>query len=112
MSEGTVLEQPSEKHGPVMPVGPRMGACIIRNDLEVRLIQRAWRDDAFKQRLLTDPKAAITEELGVDVLEGVEVEVLEESPKRAFLLLPMHPGKVGVEVPDEELKKVAVSMWT
>lgn len=106
------MAQPMRKHSPLMPLSPRLGACIVRNDLEIQLIRRAWKDEAFKRRLIEDPQAAIKEELGTEVLAGVEVQVLEEDPKKAYLILPMSPAAIQEEVPDEMLDKVAVSVWT
>src|SRR5438132_2333471 len=45
-----------------------------------RLVARAWVDPAFKQRLLSDPKAACTE-LGIDARSLVEFVVLENTEK-------------------------------
>ena len=43
-----------------------------------RLVARAWVDPAFKQRLLSDPKAACAE-LGIDASSLVEFVVLENT---------------------------------
>jgi nitrile hydratase len=45
-----------------------------------RLVARAWVDPAFKQRLLSDPKAACAE-LGIDAQASTEFVVLENSEK-------------------------------
>ncbi len=42
-----------------------------------QLIAKAWSDEGFKARLLADPKVAMTE-VGMDVPEGVEIEVVKE----------------------------------
>jgi len=51
-------------------VGPRNGA---------RIVARAWTDAAFKQRLITDPRAAIAE-LGMPGISGEHVVVVENRP--------------------------------
>ncbi|MBV8885606.1 MAG: NHLP leader peptide family RiPP precursor [Chroococcidiopsidaceae cyanobacterium CP_BM_RX_35] len=95
------------------PTGQKMGKCILRKDLEALLISKAWKDEAFKQALLSDnPKPAISEVIGTEILEGVEVEVLEESPSKVYLVLPMNPASVLSQVSDADLESVAVSMWT
>src|SRR5438309_4827155 len=43
-----------------------------------RLVARAWTDPAFKQRLLSDPKAACAE-MGIDASGLVEFVVLENT---------------------------------
>ena len=45
-----------------------------------RLVARAWVDPAFKQRLLTDPKAACAE-MGIDATSLTEFVVLENTEK-------------------------------
>jgi len=94
------------------PVGPKLGKCIIRNELEVQLIKKSWRDDQFRQALLQDPKTTIQAALGTEVLDGVEVQVFQETPDQVYLVLPMSPASVGGEMSDEELASIAVSMWT
>jgi hypothetical protein len=44
--------------------------------MERRLVQRSLREDAFRQRLLEDPKAAVEKELGVRLPEEVRVVAL------------------------------------
>src|ERR1051326_2022464 len=52
-------------------VGPRNGA---------RVIAKAWADPAYKQRLLTDPTAAIAE-LGYGGQQGEYMVVVENTPQ-------------------------------
>jgi len=68
-----------------------------------QLIAKAWSDEAFKKRLLADPKAAM-KEVGMDAPEGVEIEVVESTQEKAYLVIP--PKPVG-ELSDEDLDKVA-----
>ena len=64
-----------------------------------QLIAKAWSDEAFKTRL----KAAM-KEVGMDAPEGVEIEVIESTHEKAYLVIP--PKPVG-ELSDEDLDKVA-----
>ena len=52
-------------------VGPRNGA---------RIVARAWADPAYRQRLLTNPDAAIAE-LGYGGMQGEHMVVVENTPK-------------------------------
>ena len=52
-------------------IGPRNGA---------RVVARAWVDPAFKQRLLTEPNAALAE-FGYGGRQGEDMLVLENTPK-------------------------------
>ena len=53
------------------------------------LIAKAWEDEAFKQELLSNPKSAIEEALGVSLPEGIEIFVHEQTPTTVHLVLPM-----------------------
>lgn len=53
------------------------------------LLARAWSDPDFKARLIADPKAAM-KELGIGTLD-VDIEVLEASPTKAYLVIPPEP---------------------
>ena len=70
-----------------------------RRDLEAKIVARAWADEAFRERLKADPRAAVAEETGVTVPEAVVIEVLEETPDKAYLVIPSN----RMAVSDEEL---------
>ncbi len=73
-----------------------------------QLIAKAWTDEAFKARLKADPKAAM-KEAGIDAPEGVEIEVVESTQEKAYLVIPPKPD-VG-ELSDEDLDKVAGGLF-
>jgi hypothetical protein len=79
-----------------------------RAEMERKLIQRSLEDSSFRQRLLTDPKAAIEQELGTRLPEGVEVRAVEESAEAVYLVLPSvsRVGEGG-ELSDQDLEAVA-----
>ena len=52
-----------------------------------QLIAKAWTDEGFRAQLMVDPKAAM-KKVGIDVLEGVEIEVIESTQKKACLVIP------------------------
>jgi len=70
-----------------------------------KLIGKAREDEAFKAKLIQDPKAAIKDCLGVAVPDGIEIEVLEEKPDKLYLVLPV--ARDDTELSDEDLVKVA-----
>jgi hypothetical protein len=74
------------------------------------MVAKAWSDPAFKNRLLTDPKAALTA-AGVSIPAGVTVKVVENTDKLVHLVLPTRPNS---ELTDEALDRVAGgdSTWT
>ena len=53
-----------------------------------RLIDKATTDKTFRERLVADPKNTIREELDVTIPAGFDVEVLEDSATKGYLVLP------------------------
>ena len=80
-----------------------------RAEMERRIVQRSIEDEAFRQRLLEDPKAAVEQELGTRLPEEVRVVALEESADTIYLVLPSTPmnGRESVELSDPDLESVA-----
>jgi hypothetical protein len=74
-----------------------------RTELEARLIARAWQDEAFKQQLLADPRAAIAAETGGSIPSGMEIRVVEETATVRYLVLPRNTTQLS----DEELDMTA-----
>ena len=68
-----------------------------------KVVARAWSDDAFKAKLLSDPRAVLAE-YGVEVPPGVTVEVVENTGERLHLVLPVAPEG---ELSEQELERVA-----
>ena len=58
------------------------------DEMRERLLEKVNGDEAFRTRLLSDPKAAIEQETGVPVPAGFTVHVHEESADTAHLVLP------------------------
>lgn len=57
-----------------------------------KIIQLAWEDTAFKERLLASPKEAIQEAFQVSLPEGMELSAVEETSSRLFLVIPTNPA--------------------
>ncbi|HVS13293.1 MAG TPA: NHLP leader peptide family RiPP precursor [Thermoanaerobaculia bacterium] len=76
-----------------------------RRDLVRRLVSRAATDPELRRRLLSSPRAAVEEELGVTLPADLELEVLEETATRIYLVLPL--AGAAPELEDEELAKAA-----
>ena len=68
-----------------------------------QLIAKAWSDEEFKARLLANPKDAMAE-VGMDAPEGVEIEVVESTQEKAYLVIPPKPDG---ELSDDDLDKVS-----
>jgi hypothetical protein len=68
-----------------------------------KVIARAWREPAFKAKLIADPRATL-KEAGVAVPAGVTVKVVENTDTHFHLVLPARPAG---ELSDEALDKAA-----
>jgi hypothetical protein len=85
-----------------------MSEAAGRKQMERRLVERSLADDAFRQHLLTNPKAAVEQELGTRLPEEVQVRAVEETADTIYLVLPSaSPGGGGGELSDQDLEAVA-----
>jgi hypothetical protein len=84
-----------------------MSNPMTRKEIEEKLIIKAWQDDAFKQELLNNTKSVLQKE-GVDLPEGIQVRVIEETPDTCYLVIPVPPNhQNGEELSDAELEAIA-----
>jgi hypothetical protein len=83
-----------------------------RREVELQLIEKAWKDDAFRQALLRDPREAVESELGGKLPPRVQVKVLEESADTFYLVLPANPDRAPAgALTDQQLDAVAGGGW-
>ena len=68
-----------------------------------KVVARAWRDEAFKAQLLSDPAAALSD-AGIDLPAGLTLKVVENTDSLFHLVLPPQPDG---ELDDEALEKIA-----
>ena len=64
---------------------------MTRQQFEARIISKAWKDEAFRKRLLADPKAVMAEELAslhekANLPDNVKVTVMEETADQIYLV--------------------------
>ncbi len=80
-----------------------------RQEMERRLVEKSLENDAFRQKLVEDPKGAVEQELGTRLPEDVRVVTVEETSDTIYLVLPnaSATGGVGAELSDRELESVA-----
>ncbi len=55
-----------------------------------KVIEKACSDESFRERFLADPKAVL-EEYGITVPAGLNVEVVEQTDKLRYVVLPFRP---------------------
>lgn len=72
-----------------MRKGDSMASDVL---LHNQIIQKAWQDPSFKAQLLSNPKAAIQEALGVMIPDHIQLKAVEENSNEFYLVLPPQPS--------------------
>ena len=75
-------------------------------EIETQIRVQAVEDEAFRARLLDNPKAAIEEVTGLVVPESFSVHVHEEGATEFHVVVPPAGGRLS----DEELRSVAAGV--
>ena len=75
-----------------------------RNAL-AKLFAACWKDDALKQRFMSDPKAVLAE-YDMPVPDDMDVKVVENADNCVHITMPMAPDGHH-ELSDEELSAAA-----
>ncbi|KUP21615.1 NHLP leader peptide family RiPP precursor [Paenibacillus sp. DMB5] len=57
-----------------------------------QVIQKAWEDPGFKAKLLTDPKEALREALGINLPDHITLKTVEEGSNEFYLVIPPNPS--------------------
>lgn len=84
-----------------------------RREAEAKIVAKAWADAAFKSALLRNPGETIQQFLkdegyvGADENYNINIEVIEETPDRFVLVLPLNPD--DVELSPEVLDAIGAS---
>jgi hypothetical protein len=81
-------------------------ATLSRQEMEALIVQRAWKDDAFRDEFVSDPKATIEKYSGQKLPAELKVVALAEDDKTIHFVIPPKPANAD-ELSDEELEKVA-----
>jgi hypothetical protein len=73
---------------------PFPGRVIVMSEaiLKNQVIQKAWEDPSFKQKLLTDPKEALREALGIHLPDNITLKTVEEGSNEFYLVIPPSPS--------------------
>lgn len=70
-----------------------------------KLFVACWKDDALRDRFLSDPRAILAE-FGIEVPDGLEVRVVQNDDDIAHVTLPAPPA-AHPNLSDEELSLAA-----
>jgi hypothetical protein len=86
-----------------------MADVMMRDEFEAKVIERAWTDPGFRERLKKDPKKAIEAEFGQKVAADCEIVIVDESQGKVGIVIPMPPPAAakGASLSDQDLAKVA-----
>jgi hypothetical protein len=107
--ELTVLEENENSLYLVIPSGEATSTFETGNDPIAQLIARAANDPALRAEMLADPKAVIARETGMVIPEESNVAVFEQTPNKAYFVLP-RPAQAkdsDRELSADELETVA-----
>ncbi len=90
------------------PATPGELARIAQENMKkwAQLVARAWTDDKLRHRLLDAPEAVLREH-GIDVPAGVEMRVVENTPKVTYLTLPLKPALDVTQLSFNQLAGIA-----
>ncbi|MFM1832569.1 MAG: hypothetical protein RLZZ461_885 [Planctomycetota bacterium] len=69
------------------------------------LFAACWKDDALKARFIADPRTVLAEH-GLDVPQGVEINVVENTADCVYVTIPPRPAGFE-ELSDAELANAA-----
>ncbi|KYC40662.1 hypothetical protein WA1_23750 [Scytonema hofmannii PCC 7110] len=76
--------------------------------LEERIIAKAMNDEAYKQQLMSNPRLIIEQELGRSWPQEVEIEVVQQTKKKVYLVLPPNTDELpNQELSEQQLEAVA-----
>ena len=68
-----------------------------------KIVAKAWADDEYKQRFISDPAAVLREE-GVELPDGMNFKVLEAKENENWIVLPPKPADAySAEMSEERL---------
>ena len=80
-----------------------------RKETEVKIATKSLENLEYRKQLIANPKAVLSQELGQQIPNDITVEVLEETDKKIYLVIP--PTVVDEELSEKQLEAVAGGCW-
>lgn len=88
-----------------MPSAFVQTALQTAEEMRAQLTEKAIVDPEFRQQLVSDPKAAIKQEFGIEVPEAINIVVHESDMSTLYMALP-----AGPELNEEQLEAIAAGL--
>ncbi len=79
---------------------------ITEGTVQEQVMERALKDEAFRQEVISNPRAVLARDYNVHIPETVNIRVLEDTPQTLTITLPPNQEAVQ-ELSDAELEAVA-----
>ena len=80
--------------------------ALSRQEMKSLIVQRAWKDDGFRDEFVADPKATIEKYSGQKLPAEVTILAHPEDDKTIHFVIPPKPANAD-QLSDEDLEKVA-----
>lgn len=71
---------------------------MSEQELKSKIIEKAWSDPEFKEKLIADPKSTLKDSFGIDIPEEINVKVVEENQDDYYLVIPQSPSSSNSDV--------------
>ena len=75
------------------------------DEMMQQIIDKSALDSDFRQQLLTNPKSAITEELGITMPESMNIQVHQSDMQTVHIALPPDPN-----ITEEQLEAISAGL--
>ena len=75
------------------------------DDMLARIVEKSSVDAEFRQRVLADPKAAISGELGITIPDSMDIRVHESDMQTVHLALPPDP-----HITEEQMEAISAGL--
>ena len=79
---------------------------MTERTIQEQVVERALKDERFRQALLTNPRAVLARDYHLQVPETVGIRVLEDTAETLTIVLPPRPEAMP-ELSDAELEAAA-----
>ncbi len=77
------------------------------NEIQAKVIARAWKDDNFRKLLTSNPQKAL-KEFGIELPNTMEMKVCQEDQNHLYFVLPNSPSEANT-LSEKELEKLAAA---